>query len=280
MAGQSFSVINNLNSLNSQRNLGLSTSGLNDSLAKMSSGYRINNAGDDAAGLAIGSALNADYMALNQAVRNANDGIGILQVADGAFSQMSDMLARATQLATQAASGTVGDAERATINAEYQQILQEIDRVVDTTNFKGEKLFDQNGAVNKGVYVGDTQVQSQVDLSIGGVNGSGTQALGLQGTTLNSVSDAQTALSNIQGAIANVSRYRGAIGAQSNRLNNAVGVIQIQSQNILAAQSSIMDTNMATEISNFTKNKILMEAGMASIAQSNATNAMVLQLFR
>lgn len=280
MAGQGFSVINNLNSLTSQRNLGLSTNGLDSSLARMSSGRRINNAGDDAAGLAIGSALNADYMALTQAVRNANDGVGIIQVADGAFSQMSDMLGRATQLATQAASGTLGTNERKTVDAEFQQILQEIDRVVNTTNFKGEQLLSQDGAVNKSVYVGDTQLTSNIDLSIGGETGSGTQALGLQNANLTTAENAQDALSRVQDALSSIAQMRGSLGAQQNRMVNSIGVIQIQSQNILAAESSIMDADMATEVSNFTKNRILMQSGMASLAQSNATNKMVLQLFQ
>jgi flagellin len=280
MAGQGFSVLNSINSINAQRNLGLSSSGLDSSLQKMSSGLRINNAGDDAAGLAIGTGLRADYMALTQGIRNANDGVGLLQVADGAFSQMSDMLARATQLATQASSDTLGDAERKIVDAEFQEILKEIDRVVDTTNYKGERLFDQNGAVNKSIYVGDTQLQSSVDLSIGGVNGSGSQALGLSGSTLSTSAGAQDALSRIQGAVSEVSQYRGALGAQQNRLTNSIGVLQVQSQNILAAESTIMDANIATEISNFTKNRILMQSGMASVAQANATNQLVLQLFR
>lgn len=280
MAGQSFSVINNLNSINAQRNLGVSNYGLNNTLGKLSSGLRIVNAGDDAAGLAIGNGLRADYTALTQAVRNANDGVGIVQVADGALSQMSDMLSRATQLATQAASGTLGDSERDMINTEYQEILKEIDRVVDTTNYKGENLFSQDGSVNKSVYVGDTQVQSTIDISIGGGAGAGTAAMGLSGTNLSTAEGARDALSTIQGAIRNVSEMRGALGAQQNRLVNSVGVIQIQSQNILAAESSIMDANMASEVSNLTKFRILAESGMASVAQANATNQMVLQLFR
>lgn len=280
MAGQSFSVINNLSSIRSQNNLGASRLGLNSSLGKLSSGLRIVNAGDDAAGLAIGNGLKADFMALSQAVRNANDGIGVIQIADGGLSRMSDMLARATQLATQAASDTVGDNERQTINTEFQQIMQEIDRVVDTTNFKGEKLFDQNGSVNKSIFVGDTQLESNIDVSIGGVNGSGTQALGLDTASLATASDARNALSSIRDAIGEVNQWRGSLGAQQNRLTNSIGVIQVQSQNILAAQSSIMDANMASEFSNFVKNKILMESGMASVAQSNASNQLVLQLFR
>ncbi len=280
MAGQGFSVINNLNSLNSQKNIGLSSSGLNSSLEKMSSGRRINKAGDDAAGLAIGAALNADFMALSQGVRNANDGIGIIQVADGAFSQMGDMLSRATQLATQAASGTMGANERKIADAEFQQIMQEIDRTVDTTSYKGEQLFNQTEAVTKSVYVGDTQVQSSIDISVGGGSGAGTQAMGLENANLLTAADAQDALSRVSGAVDNIAHMRGALGAQQNRLVNSIGVLQIQSQNILAAESTIMDADMATEVSNFTKNRILMESGMASLAQSNATNKMVLQLFQ
>lgn len=280
MAGQSFSVINNLSSYNAQRNLGTSNMGLDSSIGKISSGMRIVNAGDDAAGLAIANGLKADFMALSQGVRNANDGIGIIQVADGAFSQMSDMLARATQLATQASSDTVGDNERSIINAEYQQIMQEIDRVVQTTNYKGERLFDESGAVTKSIYVGDTQVQSDINVSIGGAAGAGTVGLGLSGSTLNTRESALSALSNIQGALSNVNQMRGALGAQQNRLQNSVGIMQIQSQNILAAESTIRDTNMAEEMSNFMKNRLLMESGMASVAQANATNQLVLQLFR
>jgi len=280
MAGQNFSVINNLNSLNAQNNLGINNTSLNKTLAKMSSGLRITQAGDDAAGLAIGNALQADYMALTQGVRNANEGIGIVQVADGGLSRISDMLARATQLATQAASGTLGDAERETINTEYQQILQEIDRVVDNTNFKGEQLFSQDGSVNKSIYVGDTQLQSNIGLSIGGASGAGTVALGLSGSSLATAEDAQNSLSLIQDAIGNVSQMRGALGAQENRLVNSVGIIQVQSQNILAAESAIMDANMANQVSDLTKNRILIESGMASLAQANASNQLVLQLFR
>jgi len=280
MAGQNFSVINNLNSLNAQKNLGISNKGLYSSLAKISSGLRINDAADDAAGLSIGTALNADFMSLTQAVRNANDGVGVIQVADGALSQMSDMLARATQLATQAASGTAGNTEREIINTEYQQILQEIDRVANNSNYKGEKLFSQDGAVTKSIFVGDTQIQSTVNISIGGANGAGTAALGLNNTSLATAEGAQNSLSRIQSAIKDVSEMRGALGSQQNRLLNSIGVLQVQSQNILAAESSIMDANMATEVSNLTRNRILMEAGMASLAQANATNQMVLQLFK
>jgi flagellin len=280
MAGQNFSVINNLNSYSAQRNLGVSSMGVDSSLGKLSSGFRINTAADDAAGLAIGNALNADFTALTQGLRNANDGIGMMQIADGALSQYDGMLQRATELASQAASGTLSDSERDMLNVEYQEIIKEIDRVADTTNFKGENLLSKDGPVQKSVYVGDTQVQSQITASIGGPDGAGAAALGLSGTSIASQSDALSALSSVRDAVADVSKMRGAIGAQQNRMTNAIGVMQVQSQNILAAESTIMDTNMAEEFSNFMKNRILMESGMASVAQANVSNQMVLQLFR
>jgi len=280
MAGQSFSVINNINSYTAQQNLGIARMGLDSSLAKMSSGLRINDAADDAAGLSIGSALKADYTALTQSIRNANDGEGVIQVADGSLSKMNDMLDRASQLATQAASGTVGSQERQSINTEYQQILQEINRETDTANFNGQNLFSQSGPVTKSIALGDTQIQSNITISIGGTKGVGTNALGLTDTTLATQEGAQNALSQIQSAIKDIADMRGSLGSQENRLENSVGVLQVQSQNILAAESTVMDTNMAAEVSNLTKNKILMQSGMASLAQANASNQMVLQLFR
>ncbi|MGE5340881.1 MAG: flagellin [Candidatus Omnitrophota bacterium] len=280
MAGQFFSVINNLNSYNSQKNLGVANAGMNSSLGRISSGMRINDAGDDAAGLAIGNGLKADFTALTQAVQNANEGAGIIQVADSALSQMGDMMARAAQLASQAASGTVGPQERETINMEYRQIMAEVDRLVDATNYKGEQLFSPTAPVTKDIAVGDTQLQSSIALSIGGTQGVGTTALGLEETSLATPKEAQEALFLIREASKDIAEMRGALGAQENRLTNAVGVIQVQSQNILAAESSIMDTNMAEEVSMFTRTKILTEAGMASLAQANANSQMVLQLFK
>jgi flagellin len=280
MAGQSFSVVNNLAALDSQRNLYFSNLGLNKTLARMSSGHRIVDAGDDAAGLAIANKLRADATALDQAVRNANDGISIIQIADGSLSKMTSLLTRAVTLAEQSASGTIGDSERSTINVEYQQILNEIDRVVSVANFKGENLFSSSGAITKSIYVGDTQNASTITVSIGGSGGAGTSALGLGSSNLSSASAAQTALSNLGSAIASISAWRGALGAQQNRLTNAVAIIQIQSQNLIAAESQIRDANMAQEVVNMTKFQILLQSGMSSLAQANASSQLVLSLFR
>ena len=280
MTGSVYSVLNNFGSANAQRNAVFAGNKLGNNLGHLSSGSRITNAGDDAAGLMIANGLRADYNALSQATRNANDGLGITQIADGAYSQMGNMLNRATTLATQAASETVGDNEREIINMEYQEIMKEIDRVVDTTNFKGELLLSNDAPVNKELYVGDTHIESSINLSIGGAQGSGTVAMGLGNSSINTVADAKQALSLLKNAVGEVSQWRGTLGAQSNRLENSIGIIQVQSQNLLAAESSIRDTNMAEEIGKFTSNKIILESSMTTIAQANASSALILSLFK
>jgi flagellin len=284
MSGQSFSVLNNFSSMKAQKDLYFTNIGLNKTLGKLSSGKRIVDASDDAAGLAIASSLKADSMALEQAVRNANDGIAIVQIADGALNKLNDLLLRGVTLAEQAASDTVGTDEKATLNVEYNEILNELDRVVSVANFKGERLFSVGNAFTKGVYVGDTQFESFITISIGGSNGAGSTALGLTSTNRASFSSISTQSSAIQTlkllqtAISSISRWRGALGAQQNRLVNAVGIIQVQGLNIQAAESAITDANMAEEIVNMTKWQILMQSGMSSLAQANASSQMVLQL--
>jgi flagellin len=286
MSGQAFSVLNNFSSLSAQKDLYFTNIGLNKSLAKLSSGRRIVEAADDAAGLAIASALKADSMALDQAVRNANDGIAIIQIADGALSKLNDLLLRAVTLAEQAASDTVGTDEKLTLNTEYRELLNELNRVISVANFKGEQLFNFGDRFTKGVYVGDTQFASFITISIGGTHGAGTGALGLSNTartsfsSISTQSSAITTLGLLQTAIASISRFRGSLGAQQNRLVNAVGIIQVQGLNIKAAESAITDANMAEEIVNMTKWQILMQSGMSSLAQANASSQMVLQLLR
>lgn len=286
MAGQAFSVLSNFSSMQAQKDLYFTNIGLNKTLGKLSSGKRIVESGDDAAGLAIASSLMADAMALDQAVRNANDGIAIIQIADGALNKLNNLLLRGVTLAEQAASDTVGTDEKAILDVEFREILNELNRVISVSNFKGEQLFSATTEFTKGVYVGDTQFESFITISIGGTNGAGTSALGLSNTTQTSFagiatqSNAINTLKVLQTAIASISRFRGALGAQQNRLTNAVGIIQVQSLNIKAAESTITDANMAEEIVNMTKYQILMQSGMSSLAQANASSQMVLQLLR
>ncbi len=280
MSGQAFSVLSNFSSMQAQKDLYSTNIGLNKTLGKLSSGKRIVEAGDDAAGLAIASSLEADGAALDQAVRNANDGIAIIQIADGALNKMNNLLLRAVTLAEQSASDTVGTDEKEILDIEFQELMSEIDRVVSVANFKGENLFSGSGTFTKDIYVGDTQVQSFITISVGGGSGVGTSALGLDSSAVGTSEGARSALSTLNTAISSIAKFRGALGAQQNRLINAVGIIQVQSLNVKAAASSIMDANMAEEIVNMTKWQILMQSGMSSLAQANASSQMVLQLLR
>ncbi len=279
MPGQSFSVFSNFSSLQAQKDLYTVNMGLNKTLGRLSSGQRIVEARDDAAGLSIASGLTTDGYALDQAVRNANDGVAIIQIADGALNKIDNLLQRAVTLAEQSASDTVGTNEKAILNVEFRELMEEIDRVVSVANFKGEQLFDSSNAFTKSIYIGDTQISSFITLSIGGANGMGTGALGLSNSSVASQSDALNTLSNLNNSIASVARFRGALGAQQNLLTNAVGVIQVQALNIKNAASAISDANMAEEIVNLSKWQILMQSGMSSLAQANASARMLIQLF-
>lgn len=305
MSGQSFSIINNLSSLRAQQDLYVTNRNLNTTLARLSSGKRIVSAADDAAGLSIATALNADSTALTQAVRNANDAVAYIQVADGLYDKMTDMITRAVTLAEQAASDTVGSDEKAILDAEYGQIIEELDRMVSVSNFKGERLMSVSSTIQKRIYIGDTHFCSFIHINIGGINGSGTEAMGIScrpGTinitcphmsapgyfhqctlgrsNLLTRDDSLVSLHLLQGALASVSRWRGTLGAQQNRLTNAIGLLQVQNMNLKAAESTISDANMAEEIVNMTKNQILMQSGMSSLAQANSSAQMVLQLLR
>jgi flagellin len=277
---QQFSVINNLSSAFAQKNLYGTNLDLNKTLARLSSGRQIIEAADNAAGLFAASGLQLDNLALTQATQNASNGIGVTQIADSTLAQTSDLLGRATTLASQAANGLLDDRQRGAINTEYQQILAEIDRSVDQTNFRGEQVLSKTGAVQKSIFVGDTNVPSTITVSIGGSNGAGTQALGLAGSNLLTSDAAISTLAQLQNAGHDISQWRGAIGAQQNRLFNAIDNISVQNLNVLSAQSTISDANMANEIVNLTKDKVLEQSGMASLAQSNLSAQAVLSLFK
>lgn len=316
MAGQQFSVINNLNSLYAQQNLYQTNIGLNKSIARLSSGMRIIDASDDAAGLFAAASFKLDGMALAQATRNASDAASVIAIADGALNKLTDLLARGITLASNSATGFVGDVQRKTLDVEFQQILTEVNRVVDSANFRGELLFSTSEAFTRCVFVGDTNVSSWIKVSIGGSRGAGTIALGLQASNsanlavsigsatirttgvtgdniegtrhafnqnTSHIKDQQAALMTmtlLQNAVSSISRWRGAIGAQQNRLINSIDIIQVQSLNLKSAESLITDANMAEEIVKLTKWQILMQSGMSSLAQANATSQQVLALFR
>jgi len=266
----SFSVLNNIPSINGINQLNFNNIGLARTMNRLASGKRINTGADDAAGLQIADSLRGNVMALNQAVRNANEGIGYLQIADGALAQITDMLHRMVTLAEQSATGTTSTAGRTALQAEITQLSAEINRLAADTNFNGRTIFAGN---TLNIFVGDlTRNSSYISLSINSV-GAPTGNV--------SVSDAAASmLGEINSKLTCVASARGDIGAVINRLQSAINVISTQSQNTLAAESTIRDANVAEEITNLTKFQILAQTGIAALAQANANSQNVLGLLR
>lgn len=279
-------IYNNLYSMNAQRNLGSNNANLGQSLERLSSGLRVNRGADDAAGLAISEKLRSDIRAINQVVRNSNDGISIINTAEGALSQQSAMLTRMRELAAQAATGSVGSTERQTIQREFGALRDEIDRITAVTEFNGQKLTD--GSLSSSV-----SAANQVIIQIGfkstaddrinlnsAVDVTAIDSTGLSINTLSVTAAAQalTALSSINSAISRVTDARGRLGAVQNRFTYTIANLQISAENLQAAESQIRDADYASEISQFTRNQILVQASTAILAQANLVPQTVLQL--
>jgi flagellin len=291
----SFSIVNNVSALNALNRLSQNKVGLTKTLARLSSGLRINSAADDASGLAIADGLKADVAALNQAVRNANDGVSVVQVADGALSEISNLLQRAVSLAEQAASDTSGqDAGNAknAINSEYQQILREVNRISSTVEFNGKVLFGAAGATfDVQVGASSSTAGNVITLTTSALTatGSATGGLGLTGTgsgvtvtttALQTKAAAATELDNVRTAIGTISSLRGGLGASLNRLESTVSVVSTQAQNLTAAESQVRDADVASEIVNLTKYQVLNQTGLSALAQANTSAQSVLTLLR
>jgi len=283
----SFSILNNVSGVNAQNQLNLNNVNLSRTLLRLSSGKRINSGADDAAGLQIADSLRANTYALNQAVRNANDGIGVSQIADGSLQEVTNLLTRAVTLAAEASTETVDSSGRASLNAEFGQINAEMARIAQQTNFNGYSIFGTagvNGSLT--VSVGDVTGGSSISVTISGITTANGKVTGFNGKAdLSSVSlvdtgAAQSALTTIKSALDAVSNMRAAIGAGINRLQSAVSVLQTQSTNTQAAESTIRDANVAEEVANLTKYQILSQSGIASLAQANSASQSVLSLLR
>lgn len=285
----SFSILNNIAGLNAQGQLNINNVSLSRTLLRLSSGKRINSGADDAAGLQIADSLRANVRALDQAVRNANDGIGVLQIADGALSEMSNLLTRAVTLSEEASTGTTDSTGRASLNAEFTSIQAEIARIASQTNFNGVKLFQTGNNALGGslsVFVGDTTNVSSIAVTVTAITvAGGNTVTSLGGSNLTTVDlttqgAAATSLTTLKTALGNVSNMRAQIGAGMNRLQSAVAVLQTQSQNTQAAESGIRDANVAEEVANLTRYQILAQSGIASLAQANSNSQIVLGLMK
>jgi len=279
-------IFNNIPSLTAQRILGVNNNRLALSVERISSGIRINRAADDAAGLAISEGLRSDIRALRQAVRNASDGISLLNVTEGALNEQSGILIRLRELSSQAATGTVGSTERQTIQLEFTALRSELDRISATTEFNGLKLIDGNLAsgiaINSHtlIQIGiDSTANSRIDLNtqINLASIDSTQ-LGIHNLSVTASSEALTALDKINEAIGSITGSRGKVGAVQNRLTRSIANLSVSVENLTAAESSIRDADIAEEVAELTRNQILVQTATAMVGQANLIPQSVLQL--
>lgn len=270
----------NVASLNAQRNLRQTRLALDKTLEKLSSGQRINRAGDDAAGLAISENLKAQIRGLGQAGRNAEDGISLVQIAEGALAEVSNILIRLRELSVQAASDTIGVTERKFLNVEFEQLTSEIDRIANSTEFNRVPLLNGTGAVfdiQIGTRNDPISDRLTFDASSADVN---VAALGLNLASVADKISAQNSLSSIDQAIISVSGIRADFGALQNRLQSTINNIAVSVENLSSANSRVRDTDIAAETAELTKNNILVQAGTSVLSQANSSTKNALNLIQ
>jgi flagellin len=274
------SILNNITALSAQRNLNNSNLGMDRTVTRLSTGLRINQAKDDAAGLSIANKLRMDVRVLNQAVRNANDGISIIQTADNALNEVSSLLTRAAQLAEEAASDTSGgdsSSSKTALDDEYQAILTEITRLGSTLEFNNTQLFSGSAQFDIKVGAGaSTVITISSSTGLGDLSASNLTLTG----DLQTKANATTEQARISAAMSTISQWRGDLGAIQARLETTINTLSVSAENIQAAESRIRDADIATEVVNLTKYQILQQSGTAALAQANAASQNVLALLR
>jgi len=267
-------ILNSISSLNAENALGLTQANLQKSLTQLSSGLRINSGSDDAAGLSIANGLQANIAALTQSSQNASDGIGALQTADGAMSQVTTLLNRAVTLATEASNGGLSASQSTALDTEYQSILTEIGNINSATNFNGTAIF------------GATATSYLTDGTAGGANTFSTAVTKVDGATLalkgslTTSAKAQTELAAITAAIATVAADRGAVGASVNQLQASQNVVNTEVTNLQSAANSIQNADIGKTVANMTQYNVLQQTGMAALSQSNQAQQSVLKLLQ
>lgn len=288
------SILTNTASLNAQRNISQTGKALQSNFAKLSTGQRINTAGDDAAGLAISERMKSQIRSMSQAERNSNDGISLLQTAEGAMNENSGILTRMRELAMQSSTGTLTDDDRGALQTEFSQLTEEIDRIADVTEFNGKKLLDgSETSVSFQVGIGATSSDSiKADLvnmkratyGAGAKDSTGAASAGIDlsdtSVKIGTAADAQAALAKIDDAIKLTSTSRATLGATQNRLQVTVSNLQSANNNLSAANSRIRDVDVAEESAAMTRNNILSQAGMAVLSQANQLPQQALSLLR
>lgn len=306
----SLGVLNNISAIYAENNLNQTQSSLQNVLTQLSSGSRINSGADDAAGLSLANGLTANSTALTQSATNASEGVGLLQVADGALSQVTNLLNRAVTLATEASNGTLNSTQDSAANSEYQSILDEINNIGSTTTYNGQQVFGGNFAIFTGdgtagggfsdtislagltsATVGDATGSAGLTYTSGAGTATSTLAYapaGTAGTTtedlsttdLTSAANAQTALNSVYKAVQDVAAERGYTGAQINTLNAVSNVETTEQTNVTAAQNSIMATDYASATSAMSKYEILSQTGISALAQANSMQQLVTKLLQ
>lgn len=260
-----------------QKNIKQTGKASSEALEKLSSGKRINKSADDAAGLAIAKNMEAQVKGLRQASRNANDGISMVQTAEGAMNETSNILVRLRELSVQAASDTIGDTERGFLDKEYQQLVQEVDRIAESTKFGSINLLNGSGSemdIQVGTFAGDSG-QIQYDPSQTNATAS---ALNISGLSVASKDDARGSMENIDEAITSLSEQRANLGAVQSRLQSSVNNLEIQATNLDASRSVIEDADVAFESSRLASANVAKQAGISSLAQANNLNSQALRL--
>jgi flagellin len=271
-------VNSNIASLNAQRSLSQTTDRLQANYRRLSTGLRISTASDDAAGLAISERFRGQIRSTGQAIRNAQDGISLTQTGEGALNEVSSILIRMRELSIQAANGTVSSADRSTLNEEFGDLIDEIDRIAKSTTFNGVSLLDGTGStITFQVGVGTTVGVDSIQLSTSDTLAS---TLGLSSLDIGSTGNPTLAIAALDLAVNSVSRVRGQFGAAQNRLTTTIANLQIQSENLSAAESRIRDVDVAVETASLTRNSILQQAAISILSQANTQPQAALQLLQ
>ena len=270
----------NVASLFAQRKLNKSQNGVAKSLQRLTTGLRINSAADDAAGLAVSTRFQSQIRSLEQAGRNANDGISVIQTAEGSLEQMSDMLIRMRELSVQSSNGSLTNTDRSAIHAEFSNLISELDRIAQNTDFNGVKLLNGSASAGLTFHVGaNNTANDKITVSIANLqsNKLGTGGF-VSGQSVSTAAKAQTSLGVIDGALNQISTARSRLGATQNRLSVSIDNIGSMVENMSAANARIRDVDVARETANLTKNQILVQAGVSVLAQANASPQIALSL--
>jgi flagellin len=273
------SIFNNVTAMGAQASLGMNSRALSQNMAHLSSGLRINDASDDAAGLAISEQMSSDIRSYQQAARNANDGVSMMQVASGAMNQQVNLLTRMKELATEAANGTLGTAQNADVQTEFDALADEIDRVANATKFNGQSMLNASSTVTFQVGTGANTTNDTIAVTVAATDGGTLGTTALKGSGL-SAANVQATLGTLDTAIQTLSTAQATVGTANNRLTAAADNATQFSVNLQAAESRIRDVDVASESTAMSRNQVLVQAGTAVLAQANQLPQAALTLLR